>query len=73
MNRVNAYVDRLTEYEGGILQNVQVDLTQMTERVLELIVPKGRLTAMHRAVIEAANVRAQTVGTYPVRIIVKEF
>jgi len=45
----------------------------MTERVLELIVPKGRLTAMHRAVIEAANVRAQTVGTYPVRIIVKEF
>jgi hypothetical protein len=73
MNRVNAYVNRLTEYEGGLLQNVQVDLSQMTERILELIVPKGHLTAMHRAVIDAAKVRAQTVGTYPVRIIVKEF
>jgi hypothetical protein len=73
MNRVNAYVNRLTEYEGGLLQNVQVDLSQMTGRILELIVPKGHLTAMHRAVIDAAKVRAQTVGTYPVGIIVKEF
>jgi hypothetical protein len=63
----------LTEYEGGNLQNVQVDLSQVTERVLELIVPKGSLTVMQRAVIKAANIRAQTAGSYPVSIIVKDF
>jgi hypothetical protein len=73
MSRLNAYVDRLTEYEGGNLQNVQVDLSQITERVLELIVPKGSLTVMQRAVIKAASIKAQTAGSYPVRIIVKDF
>ena len=71
--RLKDYVNRLSEYEGGNLQNVQVDLSQVTERVLELIVPKGSLTVMQRAVIKAANIRAQTAGSYPVRIIVKDF
>jgi hypothetical protein len=73
MYRITNYVNRLSEYEGGTLLNVQVDLSQITERVLELIVPKGSLTVIQRAVIEAANIRAQTAGSYPVRIIVKEF
>ena len=71
--RLKDYVNRLSKYEGGNLQNVQVDLSQVTERVLELIVPKGSLTVMQRAVIKAANIRAQTAGSYPVRIIVKDF
>jgi hypothetical protein len=73
MSGLNTYVDRLTEYEGGALQNVKVDLSEITGRVLEFIVPKGSLTVMHRAVIEAAKVRAQTAGSYPVRIIIREF
>jgi hypothetical protein len=73
MSRVNTYVDRLTEYEGGALQDVKVALSEITGRVLEIIVPKGSLTVMQRTVIEAAKVRAQTAGSYPVRIIIKEF
>jgi hypothetical protein len=73
MYRVNTYVNRLTEYEGGSLQNVKVNLTNITDRVLELIIPKDSLSATQRAVIEAANVRARTAGIYPVRISIKEF
>jgi hypothetical protein len=50
-----------------------VALSEITGRVLEIIVPKGSLTVMQRTVIEAAKVRAQTAGSYPVRIIIKEF
>jgi hypothetical protein len=73
MYRLNAYVNRLSEYEGGSLQNVKVNFSQITDRVLELIVPKGSLSEMQRAVIGAAKIRAGAAGSYPVRIIVKEF
>ena len=73
MYRLNAYVNRLSEYEGGSLQNVKVNFSQITNRVLELIVPKGSLSEMQRAVIGAAKIRAGAAGSYPVRIIVKEF
>jgi hypothetical protein len=63
----------LSEYEGGSLQNVKVNLSQITDRVLELIVPKGSLSVMRRAVVGAARIRSEATGSYPVRIIVKEF
>jgi hypothetical protein len=71
--RVNDYVNRLSEYEGGALQNVKVNLSEITDRILEIIVPKGGLTETQQAMIEAARVRAQTAGSYPVRINIKEF
>ncbi len=73
MYRLNDYVNRLSEYEGGSLQNVKVNLSQITDRVLELIVPKGSLSVMQRAVVGAARIRSEATGSYPVRIIVKEF
>jgi hypothetical protein len=37
--------------------------------VLNLVIPKGSMTATQRAAIEAARRTAMTIGRYPVKII----
>lgn len=39
------------------------------ERVLNLVIPKGSVTATQRAAIEAARRAAAIAGRYPVKII----
>ena len=56
--RLNEYVDKLGEYEGGSLQTTTVKLSDISDRVLNLVVPKSAMTEVQDAAIEAARARA---------------
>jgi hypothetical protein len=68
--RLNQYVDDLGDYEGGEMSDTIVELSDITDRVLNLVVPKGSMTATQLAAIEAARVRAMITNRYPVKIII---
>jgi hypothetical protein len=68
--RLNDYVDELGEYEGGVLSNTEVSLSAISSRVLNLVVPKGAMTEVQSATIEAARMRALIANRYPVKIVV---
>jgi hypothetical protein len=66
--RLNEYVDKLGDYEGGNLLVTIVELPDISDRVLNLVVPKGAMTEVQRAAIEAARARALIANPYPVKI-----
>ena len=68
--RLNKYIDDLGDYEGGEMSDVSVELSNITDRVLNLVVPKGSMTATQRGAIEAARERAMITNRYPVKIII---
>jgi hypothetical protein len=68
--RLNEYIDKLGEYEGGILSNTEVSLSAISSRVLNLVVPKGAMTEVQSVAIEAARMRALIANHYPVKIVV---
>jgi hypothetical protein len=68
--RLNEYVDKLGDYEGGNLLVTIVELPDISDRVLNLVVPKGAMTEVQRAAIEAARARALIANPYPVKIII---
>jgi hypothetical protein len=68
--RLNEYVDKLGEYEGGFLSDTEVSLSAISSRVLNLVVPKGAMTEVQRVAIEAARMRARITNRYPVNIII---
>jgi hypothetical protein len=68
--RLNEYVDKLGDYEGGNLLVTIVELPDISDRVLNLVVPKGAMTEVQRAAIEAARARALIANRYPVKIII---
>ena len=67
--RLTKYIGVLVDYEGAIFSNTQVKLSEIRERVLNLVIPKGSMTATQRAALEAARIMATTTGRYPVKII----
>jgi hypothetical protein len=68
--RLNKYIDDLGDYEGGSLLTTTVELPDISDRVLNLVVPKGAMTEVQRAAIEAARSRALIANHYPVKIII---
>src|SRR5579864_8306310 len=68
--RLNDYTDKLGNYEGGRLLTTTVRLPDISERVLNLVVPKGAMTEVQRTAIEAAQARALITNSYPVKIII---
>jgi hypothetical protein len=68
--RLNQYVDDLGDYAGGRLLATIVRLPDISDRVLNLVVPKGATTEVQRAAIEAAQARALVANRYPVKIII---
>jgi hypothetical protein len=68
--RLNEYIDKLGDYEGGRLLTTTVELPDISDRVLNLVVPKGAMTEVQRAAIEAVRARALVVNPYPVKIII---
>jgi hypothetical protein len=68
--RLNQYVDDLGDYEGGEMSDTIVELSDITDRVLNLVFPKGSMTATQLAAIENARVRAMITNRYPVKIII---
>jgi hypothetical protein len=61
------------DYEGGILLNTEVRSENITGRTLNLVVPKGAMTATQRDAIEAARAKAMATNGYPVAIIITAF
>jgi hypothetical protein len=68
--RLNKYIDDLGDYEGGSLITTTVELPDISDRVLNLVVPKGAMTKVQGAAIEAARMRALIANHYPVKIVV---
>jgi hypothetical protein len=68
--RLNQYVDDLGDYAGGRLLATIVRLPDISDRVLNLVVPKGAMTGVQSAAIEAAQARALVANRYPVKIII---
>jgi hypothetical protein len=68
--RLNEYIDKLGEYQGGSLLTTTVELPDISDRVLNLVVPKGAMTEIQGATIEAARARALIANRYPVKIII---
>jgi hypothetical protein len=68
--RLNQYVDNLGDYAGGRLLATIVRSPDISDRALNLVVPKGAMTEVQRAAIEAARARALVANPYPVKIII---
>jgi hypothetical protein len=66
-------VDILGNYEGSSLSGTEVANSDIKDRVLNLIVPKGSMTDEQYAAIEVAHERAMTANKYPVKIVVTEY
>jgi hypothetical protein len=71
--RLNNYVDQLADFEGSQLLGTRVELADIAARVLNLVVPKGSMTSVQRAAIEAAQSRAALTNGNPVRLVVTPF
>jgi hypothetical protein len=72
-NRINQYIDELAEYEGGVLSGIPVESSDIVGRALNLVVPKGSMTATQARAIEAARARAINTNNYPVSLIITAF
>jgi hypothetical protein len=68
--RLNDYIDRVATYNGGALGDTEVVSSAISGRTLSLAIPKGSMTAVQRATIEAARARAEA---FDVDFIVTEF
>ena len=67
---MNNYIDKLASYAGTNWGGDQVDPSAITGRALRLIVPKGSIKTVQRAVLEAAHKRAKSLA---IDLIVTEF
>jgi hypothetical protein len=68
--RLNKYIDELGDYEGGSLLTTAVESPDISDRVLNLVVPKGAMSEEQGTAIEAARARALIANRYPVKIII---
>ncbi|HTV29237.1 MAG TPA: hypothetical protein VMF32_15755 [Xanthobacteraceae bacterium] len=68
--RLNAYIDSIATYDGSVLGAIQILPANISGRALSLAIPKGSMTAVQRAAIDAARIRAQAFG---VNLIITEF
>jgi hypothetical protein len=59
--------------EGGVLSGTSVDSSDIVGRALNLVVPKGSMTAAQARAIEAARARAINTNNYPVNLIITAF
>lgn len=57
--RLNAYIDQLALYDGGKMGSLEIDSSAINGRTLSLAIPKGSMTEIQRAAIDAAKARAQ--------------
>jgi hypothetical protein len=60
--RLDDYVNKLIFFDGAKWNGVEVESSAISSRVLNLVVPKGSITAGQRAVIDAAKARAKAFG-----------
>jgi hypothetical protein len=70
--RLNQYINKLSDYDGGSLLNKTILPGETKDRVLSLIVPKAAMTKEQLIVIEAARTRAKMKDN-PVDLVVTEW
>lgn len=68
--RLNAYIDQMAAYEGTAGSTFEIAPESITGRALSLAIPKGSITAVQRAAIDAARLRARA---FDVDLVVTEF
>jgi hypothetical protein len=68
--RLDVYVNKLIFFDGASFGDYQIEASNINGRVLDLVVPKGNMTAAQRAAISAAKARAKAFG---VEVIVTPF
>lgn len=68
--RLNQYIDNIAIYDGGSLGTIKIESSEISGRELLLAIPKGSMTSIQRAAIEAARARAQA---FDVDLNIKEF
>jgi hypothetical protein len=60
--RLNDYINKLVFFEGADFGIWEIEPSAISGRVLDLVVPKGSMTAAQRTAIEAAKLRARAFG-----------
>jgi len=60
--RLNDYVNKLIFFDSASFGDYQIEASSINGRVLDLVVPKGNMTAAQRAAISAAKARAKAFG-----------
>ncbi|HEX3936260.1 MAG TPA: hypothetical protein VHX43_02050 [Xanthobacteraceae bacterium] len=71
-NRLLQYVEGVRDFDGVVWSNLDIQASQITGRAVQLIVPKGSMTAAQRAIIDQVRDIAKR-SNRPVDIIVTEF
>jgi hypothetical protein len=57
--RLNNYFDKVSKFDGAKLVDDVVYPGQITERVLQLVIPKGSMSEAQQMIINAARARAE--------------
>jgi hypothetical protein len=60
--RLHDYVTKLIFFDGAKWNGVEVESSAISGRVLDLVIPKGSITAGQRAAIDTAKARAKAFG-----------
>jgi hypothetical protein len=71
--RLNKYIDDLAEFNGATWATDVVKSSDITNRTLNLVIPKGSMTTVQLEAIEAAQRNALSRNRNPVEIIVTPF
>jgi hypothetical protein len=69
-SRLNAYIGKLAEYTGTKWGGDDILSSQITGRVLQVIIPKGSMNQVQSAAFEAARERARRAG---INLIITEY
>ena len=72
MYRLSDYVGKVSEFDGDRLDDDVVKSSDITGRVLQLVIPKGSMTDAQQNVIDTVRAWARTLDN-PVDLIITEF
>jgi RHS repeat-associated protein len=61
-SRLNSYVNSVAGFDGARLGVFDIDASQITARQLQLAIPSGGISAAQQAAINAAMLRARSMG-----------
>jgi hypothetical protein len=60
--RLNDYIGKLANYVGSEMGDIKITSEAILGRELSIAIPKGSMTAVQRDAIEAARIRARSLG-----------
>lgn len=60
--RLNDYIGKLASYTGSQMGYIKIESAEIAGRELSIAIPKGSMTTVQREAIEAARIRARSLG-----------